>query len=73
MLLAYQAYLDRSATLALMIGRTQREKSFPTFEKLTGREGARSGKAMSATMMAHNIQLWRHALGQGGGTQGDGG
>jgi hypothetical protein len=72
-LLAYQAFLDRTATMALMTGRCQRENKFPTFEKLTGRQPARSGQAMSSTMMAHNIRLWRHALGQDGDAQQQGG
>jgi hypothetical protein len=71
-LLAYQAYLDRSATQALMTGRCQRDRDFPSFEILTGRKTAPSAGAMSETMMAHNFRLWQHKLGQAGGTQSEG-
>jgi hypothetical protein len=64
--LVYRAYLDRMATQALLTGRAQRESPFPTFEKLTGRNTTKSAKAMSETVMAHNIRLWRHVLRQGG-------
>lgn len=56
-----------------MTGRAQRDKNFPTFEQLTGRGSTHSAQEMSATMMVHNIQLWRHALGQGGDAQQQGG
>jgi hypothetical protein len=67
--MAYQAYLDRTATLALMTAKCQREQRLPSFEHLTGRSNARSGPVMSNTMLAHNFQLWRHALGQAGDAQ----